>query len=499
MALFTGCTPKESKSDAIKMVAEKERSAHFAAVSSQLELGGTLYGYVDIDGDVLKAAPYLRMFADSLAEQQPMAAPFLKQDFAQILKDLGLNDVKAIGLSSVPSSSGGFRNRVFLYTPQGRHGLLSGLGGAPTAFSNARLAPVDADLYAETDIDVAALYAAVRALVVRVAGEPMAGVFETQLKSQGAGMGVAPLSVINSLKGRATVVLLTDAERTVQLPGAQPFTIPAFQFLARVDGLGGSLAPLLEKLPTFTATQAGAVKFYTLKEASPIKGLELVLAVEGTALYVASDSAFLKDALARKDGLAQLPAFREALVELGATGNGVTYLSPRLFSQLQRVKALNPQIGAENLRMLDLVLGGLPESAQPLVAVRMNLPEGVLYRSRWSSSLKQDVATLAVYNPVSVGLLAAMAIPAFQKVRTASQEKAIINNLRQLSAAADQYMLETGKDSAVYSQLVGPGNDKYIRALNPVAGEDYTRLVIKTSTKQLEVTTQSGQTIRWQR
>ena len=36
---------------------------------------------------------------------------------------------------------------------------------------------------------------------------------------------------------------------------------------------------------------------------------------------------------------------------------------------------------------------------------------------------------------VIIGLLAAMAIPAFQKVRQSSQDKAVLNNARQLSAA----------------------------------------------------------------
>ncbi len=45
---------------------------------------------------------------------------------------------------------------------------------------------------------------------------------------------------------------------------------------------------------------------------------------------------------------------------------------------------------------------------------------------------------------VIIGLLATMAIPAFQRVTTASQDKAILNNARQLSSAADQYFLESG-------------------------------------------------------
>ena len=72
---------------------------------------------------------------------------------------------------------------------------------------------------------------------------------------------------------------------------------------------------------------------------------------------------------------------------------------------------------------------------------------------------------------VIIGLLAAMAIPAFQKVRVASQDKAVLNNARQMAAAADQYYLENGATSANSSSLVGATN--YVKALNTVASETY--------------------------
>ena len=72
---------------------------------------------------------------------------------------------------------------------------------------------------------------------------------------------------------------------------------------------------------------------------------------------------------------------------------------------------------------------------------------------------------------VIIGLLAAMAIPAFQKVRQASQDKAVLNNARQMSAAADQYYLEYGGSSVGSSMLVGATN--YVKALNTVATETY--------------------------
>jgi type IV pilus assembly protein PilA len=72
---------------------------------------------------------------------------------------------------------------------------------------------------------------------------------------------------------------------------------------------------------------------------------------------------------------------------------------------------------------------------------------------------------------VIIGLLAAMAIPAFQKVRTASQDKAVLNNARQLGGAADQYFLEHGTSSVLITSLVGAG--AYVKSLSTVANETY--------------------------
>jgi len=72
---------------------------------------------------------------------------------------------------------------------------------------------------------------------------------------------------------------------------------------------------------------------------------------------------------------------------------------------------------------------------------------------------------------VIIGMLAALAIPGFQKVRLASQDKAVVNNARQLAAAADQYMMENGVVFVGYSQLVGATN--YVKSINLVASETY--------------------------
>lgn len=72
---------------------------------------------------------------------------------------------------------------------------------------------------------------------------------------------------------------------------------------------------------------------------------------------------------------------------------------------------------------------------------------------------------------VIVGMLCALAIPAFQKVRNFSQDKAIINNARLLGAAADQYFLQMGMSEVSFTDLVGP--TQYVRSFRIVAEEKY--------------------------
>ncbi len=85
---------------------------------------------------------------------------------------------------------------------------------------------------------------------------------------------------------------------------------------------------------------------------------------------------------------------------------------------------------------------------------------------------------------VIIGLLVALAVPGFQKVRLASQDKAVLNNARLLAGAADQYMMQQGVTAVNATQLIGPAN--FVKVINAVAGEtyptDYTQGVTITIT-----------------
>jgi type IV pilus assembly protein PilA len=91
---------------------------------------------------------------------------------------------------------------------------------------------------------------------------------------------------------------------------------------------------------------------------------------------------------------------------------------------------------------------------------------------------------------VIIGLLAAMAIPAFAKVRQQSRTKAVLNNLRIISSAAQTYMMDKGMTQAGYTDLVGTTTDNLVNAVVPVLDENYSGLIYVTS--QSQITLSSG-------
>jgi hypothetical protein len=482
----------------VELVPEAERSRHFEAVNSHLELGGTLYAYADVDGDALALAASAQALVRQIAVAQPQIAPLGRQDFKALFSALGLNDVKAIGLSSVREAGGNFRNRTFIFTPDGRHGLLAVFGGQTGRFIGARLAPPDADFYSECEFDVSALYDTVKEVVAKVSGTEAAASFEKKLKDAGGKSGFSALDVIEGLNGRLTVIIRMDPAITFAgNVGPKLVKVPGFNAVLRVDGIGTALLGALEKNGALAGSVSGSRHIFTMRTPISFGGILPSLEVDGKTLYAATSADFLRECLDRQAGLETNPQFAAGLSALGPDGNGLTWISPRFFSRLKEIGSMNPDAAPDLRRVLDVFSSNLPTVTQPLFSVRSNLPDGILMRSNWNRSLKPDIAMFTVYNPVTIGLMAAMAIPAFQRVQQASQEKAassgppavahqvpansqnsrIMDNLRMLNDAAEKYYADHNATTATFEQLVGP--DKYVSAVLPVAGEDYRTVLFK--------------------
>ncbi|MEX0321218.1 MAG: hypothetical protein AB3N63_03610 [Puniceicoccaceae bacterium] len=78
---------------------------------------------------------------------------------------------------------------------------------------------------------------------------------------------------------------------------------------------------------------------------------------------------------------------------------------------------------------------------------------------------------------------------AIERYQKQAIEVAIKNNLRQLAAAAQQYMLENGETSVSYQKLI---EEKLIEALTPINGELYDDLLVDMDTTELQVIDATG-------
>jgi hypothetical protein len=76
-------------------------------------------------------------------------------------------------------------------------------------------------------------------------------------------------------------------------------------------------------------------------------------------------------------------------------------------------------------------------------------------------------------------------------------EKMIMNNLRQLAIAVDQFFLDNGVNEAKWEQIVGPG--KSIKELRSIDGEDYSKLVLRKDIAEWTVTSRGGITVTCER
>jgi RNA polymerase sigma factor (sigma-70 family) len=157
---------------------------------------------------------------------------------------------------------------------------------------------------------------------------------------------------------------------------------------------------------------------------------------------------------------------------------------------------------------LGFYLGFSRAASEPLPALpeTPHQVETIAALRRENAGLRAEVDRLAAANALKTPPRAAAPInpppsarsaplpaplPAFAR---ANQAKAMLNNLRQFAAAIDQFVLENKRPPASLDEIVG--ETKYIRRVNPVAGESYAALDL-SGKGLLTLTTPDGVTVSY--
>lgn len=313
-----------------------------------------------------------------------------------------------------------------------------------------------------------------------------AAMVDGSLQQPIAGTPLTGLKVLELLQGKMSGYAIVDQE-------ALMLGQPAWQGRVEIEG-AGELAKIGATLIAAELATDDVPSGYAYVDMSPMTGAEgnplLLASTPSGSLVITSSTDSISGEL-KGGALADDEAFKKAIEGLPTEGYAFVYTSESMNTmrsdQFAMITAMQPQLAP----VLEQVQGLAESWAGPYVSVGVLKDTGMLGIER--SALSPKIAMAAV-PAVAVGLGAAMAIPAFNKVRETSREKAITNNLRMVASAGMQYMLEEGKASAKYSDVVGD----YFAPLQPVAGEDYSELEVSEDGGTLKVVTEDGLEIEFE-
>jgi hypothetical protein len=372
------------------------KSPHFDAVSSRLQLGGTVYAYADIEGDAGQASDFvLTLLRDLPGLVVERGAQRLNA--TTLVRILGLDQVLAIGLSSYRDGDL-FHNRGFIHHTGDRAGLLRLFGGKPTAFGTVTMAPEDADLVWEQQLDLTALVDVVRdlgALGVGITPEEL----EHALSQPALDLDISWSAVLERLNTTFGLIVSVDEGRPLRIPG-ESFWFPYTDFLLRIDGVSEIADAIARRAAADPFIASEATEDWVIM--SP--GIELpppwnayqpsvVQEIATGRMFVVSSPAFMQRCLSTEQSVIATDNFSRAFGGLPHTGNGLMYISPRMTREMHAL--LDRIIGISGSSVTtSLIRFFMPDVGYPAGWIMKNTEDGLLLTSNTASSHKSTLLTL---------------------------------------------------------------------------------------------------------
>lgn len=258
--------------------------------------------------------------------------------------------------------------------------------------------PEDADFIWEQQLDARVLVDIVRALgELGVGMSP--GDLDRALGERVLDLDMTLGAVVERLNTTAGLVLAVDESRSLRIPGER-FWFPYTDFLFRIDGLS-DLADAIAKraaLDPFIAserTEELLIIRPAIRLPPPWNAYEpsVVKEIATGRLYIVSSPAFLERCLSTAESVTQNEDFMRAFEQLPATGNGLTYLSPRMTRQMHALLDRVIETNGSSITT-SIVRFFLPDVGYPVGWVAKNTEQGLLITSNSPSSHKSTLLTL---------------------------------------------------------------------------------------------------------
>ncbi|HTX21820.1 MAG TPA: hypothetical protein VMD27_08190 [Candidatus Aquilonibacter sp.] len=437
----------------------------FNEVTSQLDPGGDFYLYLStaqwLENLSAKVSHWQQAF-ESMPDMNGEDRANVDKAFgvaARLIKDSGIEDVTGVGMSSIEIEPGLYRNKALLhhYPGKGTGFLWNFLGKQPHPLAGLDMLPSNTALAVFSDMDAPLLWSVAQQEVAesdfpqaQELMQKLPAKFEqqTQIKWD---------DFLNSLGGEFGFVLTLDDDNKIPIPlppsGAAEIPEPGLLIVIKVndDTIFNRLDQVLKQNPQVISVDNAGLKMRTIPVPIPFIGeLRPTAATGGGYLFIASSDDLVNEVLAVKSGktpgLQSTAEFKRLSQNIPDQGNQFTFVSQRFSQTMFQIQqqAMNAAAARDSSPAQAQWMQSL-FSQKPMFtySVGINTDNGCLTVGNSSQSYAYTATILPAV--AVVGMMAAIAIPNFEKARETAQRNACINNLRQIDAAKEQWALENGK------------------------------------------------------
>lgn len=469
--VFTSCEKKPeaqtgSSSDTSTSAPTSNSNTSFNSaltnVVSHLETNGSHFSITHIDDDINQLAKSVDGLIDIARASSQDIPPNL--NIVKLLKGLGLSKIDAIGRSS-RANQDMWHNRLFLQTNGDRSGLLSIMGEEGSKWRCADIAPADADLVMEFELNLRRLRETMK-VVSDSFGEQAEASISAMMKEKIAGGALSLGDMLGKTDLRAKIVVSLDREKRwkateqTELP-----TMHAALCIERGTWLWKQFGEEIEK--DSTIGERNGLKTVKAPEemVTPMGKLRPIIAIDEAKdlLWFSLSEEYLDTCLSKQNTLASSDDFKRATTGFPEKGNGFAYASGDFYQEvIQQLKQVGDNL-PENSEQASLFEGinrllglsqGNATSPHGFAWCLSNTKSGILCVG---NSLLPDKGYGLMTSVAPIAAIAGMSTPAILKQKTKAEQVRAISNAKQLYLALLDYESEEGEFPEKLSDLVEDG------------------------------------------